>query len=139
MEVDVNVASNLASIGVGDTIRMSDSGDASKYFEYRVTDTPVANVDHYEIPVELVDARGGGPAEGTNTQLLATLPTAGTTQYIKSTEAWDGFQPFYLTAEAYLAYDGVAQSPDSDDLFGVDLYIQQALWLPDWDVVHMPT
>jgi hypothetical protein len=137
-DIEIDFTASLLALGVDSTLRFTDLVDTTRWFEYLVIAPPTDLTSYVEFPVRLVDERNGGLITGNDSTLLGTYPVRSAASYVKIDGHWTGEQPFYATAEAYLAYDGVEQTVPADDGYGVDIYFRHVSASPMWDVVHMP-
>jgi hypothetical protein len=111
----------------------------TKFFLYLVTTAPTEDDVHVAFGVTLIDAGGGGPVFGLDTDMLATVVQSGNTEYVESPGLWPFInQPYYGTVTGYLAFDGVDQVIDPENGYGVDILFQHLYLSPDWDIVHAP-
>lgn len=127
-------AAGLATMVAGTTVRFESQADATLSMGFTLNVDPVDQTTHYSWSDVTFDGPGVGGRATVNTtcDMVAVIPTAGTTKYVQLASQWPGSDPDWAAMKGLLFEDGVDQSADAD-AFGVRMRFQPAYVSPDWD------
>lgn len=126
--------SDLLAAIPGSTIRISEVGDPSAYYEYFVTLTN-NETGYVEYEVDLIGSGSGGPSVSAETIVDFTIPGVQFTEYVQESNYWStNGNPSFATVQGYLTWEGGDVSAPND-LFGVDIEFQPAAISDDWTVL----
>jgi hypothetical protein len=140
---DTSAADQSTDLGLvipGSDLRFEQVGDASKFFVYSVntvTDNQTFP-EHFSYGVSLVATGNSGPDVAADCTVTATIPIPAGTAYSWDEDYWiDNSTPDWADVRGHLELNGVEQSGDADDMFGINVTFQDASLPADWQLVAL--
>ena len=126
-------STDLLTVGAGDTIEFTDTGDADFYAKFDVIGDADDQTTYIEYPVALaVVGPSGPPLPGNTTDLLATVASLAAATY----NVLDDGTLTIAALDGLLATDGVYGTiSETADAYGVDIQFQSYTVSPDWDIM----
>jgi len=126
----VDRSAELAAVVPGTIIQMQDEADLNAYYQYEVIATTDSGT-HYVFDVVLLDTgASGAPTIGLRQQAYFEVPIAAPTDYVVLTNHFLN-EP---DIAGYLSFDDVVGGADTDDGYGIDVFLQEFTASPDWDI-----
>ncbi|MFV2016737.1 MAG: hypothetical protein ACC656_15000, partial [Candidatus Heimdallarchaeota archaeon] len=133
--VSVDQSTLLADINTGDTVKITQISDTTKWIEYHIIDA-TDGTTQWQYTVNLIaQATAGSPDVGTNCDLVFTKPvTTSPTDYVFDTDYWLTNQPDWATFRGWQNTGGLPNTFDNN-AYGFDVMFQSASVSDDWDLV----
>lgn len=128
----VDRTTDLLSVSLNTTIRVSQTSNLDNFYEYTVVQNPQNNPLDVHYAVSLTDFGGDIPLDELVT-IEITEPISLATPYVYADNYWPTNQPNWATVEGFLLFDGVDQPGNDLRAFGADIFVQEIEISPDWD------
>tara|TARA_R110000796_G_scaffold167313_3_gene284195 strand:- start:344 stop:1897 length:1554 start_codon:yes stop_codon:yes gene_type:complete len=124
---------DLDAITPGSTIKLADSVDATKYYQYLVASNTDSGTYHTFDVTLIATGTGGGPTSALESLISVVVAVPASTEYVAIADYWDSSEPNWATVVSRLDLTG-ATDADVNDAYGIRLLFQPAYISADWDL-----
>lgn len=129
----VDRTSELLGIQAGSTIQFSLTDDPNNFIVYNINQSPTDGGAAIIFGNVVVADSSGTIPIGEPTTMLADVPIAQTTEYVRLLNHWSTNDPTWATIDGFLQFDGVDQPGNLDTAYGVDIAFTPGELSDDWD------
>lgn len=138
-----DIATELNSLIVGDTIKFTNNSDTNQWVEYTVSSEVIDNVDYVTLNAEPTNqGPNGQPSIDSVDTMLAKTFAPGTSSYVVVEDYWlTNSLPFAEVSGIYYLERNVIEQPGiGNNLYGIDITFRGGYQSRDWEIASsIPT